>query len=299
MFTKNEQNIVSTSSAFPSTVYPWVRIANNTGAEIRLAKEVNNYTSIDSINDLIDKNTKIVCISHTEYRNGQTYDLNQLAEMDRGLILLTGPTGCGKSTIVDLLIGFYNAQQGKVLIDDVDLKEVDIRSWLSQVSVISQETFMLNGTIDDNICFGIDKKDRDLDQIKYAAKTANANGFIENLPNGYKTLIGERGLKISGGERQRIAIARAIYMDSPVLIFDEATSSLDPISEKEVQNSIDRLKGKRTMITIAHRLSTLIHVDHIFVIDKGRVVEEGTHKFLSSSGGLYNRLYKQQTSNLQ
>ena len=119
------------------------------------------------------------------------------------------------------------------------------------------------------------------------------------MPNGYKTVIGERGLKISGGERQRIAIARAIYMDSPVLIFDEATSSLDPISEKEVQNSIDRLKGKRTMITIAHCLSTVINVDHIFVIDKGRLVEEGTHEFLSSSGGLYKRLYKQKTSNLQ
>ncbi len=203
---------------------------------------------------------------------------------------IVGSSGCGKSTIVDLLTGFYKTEQGSILVDGVDLKDADINTWLPQIGIISQDTFMFSGTIEDNICFGIEEKDRDLERMRSAAKIAYADKFIENMPNGYKTTIGERGLNISGGQRQRLAIARALYLDPPVLIFDEATSALDPISEEKVHKAIESLHGKRTVITVAHRLSTVINADHIFVIDKGHLVEEGTHQSLRSINGLYSRL---------
>ena len=203
---------------------------------------------------------------------------------------IVGSSGCGKSTIVDLLTGFYKADQGNILIDGVDLKYSDIGTWLPQIGVISQDTFIFSGTIEDNICFGIDEKDRDLERMCSAARIAYADEFIEKMPNSYKTTIGERGYQISGGQRQRLAIARALYLDPPILIFDEATSALDPISEKKVQKAIESLHGQRTVITVAHRLSTVANADHIYVIDKGRLVEEGIHQNLRSMNGLYSQL---------
>ena len=208
---------------------------------------------------------------------------------------VVGISGSGKSTIIDLMAGFFKPQKGRVLIDGVDLSDADISTWLCQVGLISQEAFIFSGTIEDNICFGLDVDDRDQSRIKEATKIAYADEFIDTLPEGYQTMVGERGVKLSGGQRQRLAIARAIYLDPPVLIFDEATSSLDANSEKKVQEAIEALHGKRTVIVVAHRLITVAHADHIYVIENGRLSEEGTHEKLKAGSGLYSHLSSKQS----
>ena len=208
---------------------------------------------------------------------------------------IVGASGSGKSTLIDLLTGFYSPQRGRVLVDGVDLKDVEMSSWLSQLGVISQETFILSGTVEDNICFGIDAEERDFDRMREAARVSYAVEFIQQLPEGYQTLVGERGVKLSGGQRQRLAIARAIYLDPPILILDEATSSLDTLSEQKVREAIELLHGKRTVIAIAHNLATVTHADYIYVIEKGRLTEQGRHEELRAGGGLYSRLCAGQT----
>jgi ABC-type multidrug transport system fused ATPase/permease subunit len=208
---------------------------------------------------------------------------------------IVGISGSGKSTIIDLLAGFFKPQKGRVLIDGVDLQDADISTWLCQLGLISQEAFIFSGTIEDNICFGVDAEDRDQCRIKEATQIAYADEFINTLPEGYQTMVGERGVKLSGGQRQRLAIARAIYLDPPVLIFDEATSSLDANSERKVQEAIEALHGKRTVIVVAHRLVTMAHADHIYVLENGSLTEEGTHEKLKSRNGLYSRLCEKQS----
>jgi len=208
---------------------------------------------------------------------------------------IVGVSGSGKSTIVDLIAGFFKPTKGRVLIDNVSLKEVDISTWRSQIGIISQEAFIFSGTIEDNICFGVNVADRDQGRIKKATRIAYADEFIDLLPEGYQTMVGERGVKLSGGQRQRLAIARAVYQDTPILVFDEATSSLDAVSELKVQRAIDNLHGKRTVIVVAHRLVTVAGADFIYVIENGRVAEEGTHKGLKAGNGLYSRLCEKQS----
>jgi ATP-binding cassette, subfamily B, bacterial PglK len=208
---------------------------------------------------------------------------------------VVGVSGSGKSTIIDLMAGFFKPQKGRVLIDGVDLSDADASTWLCQLGVISQEAFIFSGTIEDNICFGVDVDDRDQSRIKEATQIAYADEFIDTLPEGYQTKVGERGVKLSGGQRQRLAIARAIYLDPPVLIFDEATSSLDANSEKKVQEAIEALHGRRTVIVVAHRLITVAHADHIYVLENGRLSEEGTHEKLKAGSGLYSHLCSKQS----
>jgi ATP-binding cassette, subfamily B, bacterial PglK len=208
---------------------------------------------------------------------------------------IVGVSGSGKSTIIDLIAGFFKPQKGRVLIDGVDLDDADVSTWLCQLGLISQEAFIFSGTIEDNICFGEDTEGRDQSRIKEATRISYADEFIDTLPEGYQTIVGERGVKLSGGQRQRLAIARAIYLDPPVLIFDEATSSLDANSEKNVQEAIESLHGKRTVIVVAHRLVTVAHADHIYVIEKGHLTEEGTHRKLRTGAGLYSRLCAKQS----
>ena len=208
---------------------------------------------------------------------------------------IVGISGSGKSTIVDLIAGFFKPQSGQVLVDGVDIKDVNNSTWLSQLGIISQDAFLFSGTIEENICFGIEVESRDSNRMMEAARVAYAHEFIEQLPKGYQTLVGERGVKLSGGQRQRLAIARAIYMDPPVLIFDEATSSLDAHSEKRIQEAIETLYGKRTVIVVAHRLVTLACADYIYVIENGRLTEEGTHQELRAGSGLYSSLCARQT----
>ena len=226
-------------------------------------------------------------------REEQTSELLTRLRKTRFLAVV-GVSGSGKSTIIDLLAGFFTAQKGKVLIDGVDICDVDTSTWLCQLGLISQDAFIYSGTIEDNICFGVNEEDRNQDRIREATRIAFASEFIEILPEGYQTIVGEKGVKLSGGQRQRLAIARAIYLDPPVLIFDEATSSLDSNSEKRVQEAIDSLYGKRTIIVIAHSLVTLANADHIYVLENGNLAEEGTHQNLKNGNGLYKRLCDKQ-----
>ena len=182
-----------------------------------------------------------------------------------------------------------------MLIDGIDLCHADNSTWFSQIGLISQDSFIYSGTIEDNICFGVDDQNRNKDRIREATRIAFANKFIDLLPEGYQTIIGEKGVKLSRGQRQRLAIARAIYLHPPVLIFDEATSSLDANSERNVQDAIDSLNGKSTLIVVAHRLVSLANADYIFVLENGILAEEGTHEKLKFGNGLYSCLYKKQS----
>ena len=208
------------------------------------------------------------------------------------ILAVVGLSGAGKSTLLSLLPRFYDPQKGAVLIDGKDIRDVSIATLRKHIGIVSQETILFNDSVANNIAFGI--PDADKDAIIKAAKAANAHDFIMKTSEGYQALIGDRGLKLSGGEKQRIAIARALFKDPPILILDEATSQLDTESERLVQQAIDRLMKERTVLVIAHRLSTVEHADKIIVIDKGRIVESGTHRELLDTSGVYKRLYELQ-----
>lgn len=202
---------------------------------------------------------------------------------------IVGPSGAGKSTLVDLLIRLYEPTSGRITVDGVDLRKYDRESWLAAIGFVSQDTFVFHGTVRDNIAFAM--PGCPLDRIEKAASLANAHAFIERLPDGYETVIGDRGLKLSGGERQRIAIARALLREPQILVFDEATSALDAQSEASVQEAIASIARDRTVLVIAHRLSSVIRADKIIVLENGCVVQEGTHAALVGGGGLYAVLY--------
>ncbi len=208
------------------------------------------------------------------------------------LVALVGESGSGKSTVVNLLPRFYDIQEGSIKIDGLDIRRATLRSLRMQIGVVTQETFLFNLTVAQNILYGSEGKG--MDHVMAAAKVANAHDFITQLPKGYDTVIGERGVRLSGGEKQRLAIARALLKDPPILVLDEATSALDTTSEREVQKALDSLMRDRTTIAIAHRLSTIRHADKIVVIKDGRVVEQGTHVQLMGQDGEYRRLYEMQ-----
>ncbi len=205
------------------------------------------------------------------------------------MIGLVGPSGAGKSTTINLICRYYDATGGQVLIDDHDVRQVKIRSLRSQIGIVLQEPFLFHGTIAENIAYGC--PDAGMAEILAAAKAANAHDFILRFPDGYDTMVGERGARLSGGERQRISIARAILKNPRILILDEATSSVDTETEALIQEAIDRLVHGRTTFAIAHRLSTLQHANRLLVLEKGRLAETGTHQeLLANEGGTYRRL---------
>jgi subfamily B ATP-binding cassette protein MsbA len=204
-------------------------------------------------------------------------------------VALVGSSGAGKTTIVNLLPRFYDVTKGMVMIDGVDIRQVTLKSLRDQIGVVSQQTLLFNDTVRKNVAYG--RPDIPEGEVIKAARMADADDFILKLPQGYDTVIGEQGVILSGGQRQRISIARALLKNAPILILDEATSSLDTESEREVQAALDRLMQKRTVLVIAHRLSTVRHVDRILVLSGGKIIEEGTHKQLMALGGEYKKLY--------
>jgi len=208
-------------------------------------------------------------------------------------VAIVGHTGAGKSTLMSLLIRFYDPKAGSISIDGVDIRDLQLDCLRAQISVVLQDPLLFSGTIADNIRYG--KLDATDEEIQAAARAANAHDFVSALPKGYDTVLGERGAQISGGERQRISVARAFLKDAPILILDEPTSSIDSRTEGVILDALDDLMDGRTSFMIAHRLSTVRHADQILVLDKGRIVERGTHEQLVAHAGVYHQLHLAQT----
>ena len=209
------------------------------------------------------------------------------------VVALVGPSGAGKTSIANLICRFYDPVKGQVTIDGYDLRNIKLTSLRRQVAVVLQDSFLFNNTIAENLHYG--KPDATEDELIAAARAANAHDFIMQLPDGYGTEIGERGVKLSGGQKQRLALARAILADPRILILDEATSSVDAEAEYLIQQALERVLKGRTALVIAHRLSTIRNADKIIALDRGRIVEVGSHEELIQRDGLYSQLYQRQT----
>ncbi len=207
---------------------------------------------------------------------------------------IVGPSGSGKSTMLRLIARFYDPTSGRVLFGGADEKEIEPEKLMKNISMVFQDVYLFQDSIANNIRYG--KEDATREEIEEAARLANCYDFILQMPQGFDTMIGEGGSTLSGGEKQRISIARAILKNAPVVLLDEAASSLDPENESEIQQAISRLVQNRTVVVIAHRLKTIVGADTILVLEQGRIVEQGTHKQLLARNGLYARLWNLQTS---
>lgn len=243
------------------------------------AKNIDNFSK-----DIVYKNVSF------EYEQNKPILKDININIKKGqTVAFVGSSGSGKSTIANLILRFYDVNSGEILIDGTDIRNITLESLRDKIGVVSQDVFLFNDTVRYNIAYG--KLDATDEEIETAAKAANAHKFISKMPEGYNTLIGERGMKLSGGEKQRIAIARAMLKNPPILVLDEATSALDSESEKLVQEAIETLMKNRTVILIAHRLSTVRNADQIIVIDKGTIAEVGKHQELLDKNGMYAKLY--------
>jgi subfamily B ATP-binding cassette protein MsbA len=263
------------------------RISEVEGKEI----EKEGTVSIPPIREMIE--FRDVSFHYPGIRYEVLKDIN--LTIRRGeIIAIVGKSGVGKTTLVDLLPRFHDPSQGVILLDGIDISTASLKFLRGQIGVVSQDVILFNDTVKNNIVFG--RPGAADDEIIGAAKAAYAHDFVNELPQGYETVIGEKGVRLSGGQRQRISIARALLKNPPILILDEATSSLDTESEIMVQRALEKLMENRTTIVIAHRLSTIRRATRILVLDKGRIVESGTHEELFRTGGIYRRLYELQFS---
>lgn len=268
------------------------------------------FAAAERLFDVLDQSTE----EHADTGTRQITGLDRAIEFDRvgfaydtepvlqdvsfvapkgSIVALVGASGAGKSTLVDLIPRFYEPSSGAIRIDGVDTRDIKLESLRALTGIVSQDTVLFNDTVRSNVAYGAPGK-YSQEQIERAARMANAHDFIMALPDGYETVLGERGTRLSGGQRQRLAIARALLVDPPVLILDEATSALDTESERLVQEAVDRLLAGRTVFVIAHRLSTIVHAEQILVLERGRIVERGTHAQLLALRGTYHRLHQLQ-----
>ena len=275
------------------------RIQESSAAGDRIFEIIDTQPSIKNSDKAIEvpefKNSLNLDHVSFHYEDSDELVLNDLNfSVNHGeIVALVGPSGGGKSTVVDLIPRFYDPTDGRILLDGIDIKEIKIENLREMMGIVTQETFLFNESIKNNIAYGLGEYPEE--KIIEAAKTANAHNFIMEMPRGYNTVIGERGVKISGGQRQRLSIARALLKNPEIMIFDEATSALDNESELLVQEAIERLMVNRTTIVIAHRLSTIRNATRIIVLDKGRIIQKGTHdELILEEAGLYKKLYEMQ-----
>lgn len=273
-----------------STIHTGIAAGERVLALIDIQPTLVNKADAVALKSFEDK----ISFNNVSFKYNETLVLNALSfEVKKGqVVALVGPSGGGKSTIMDLVPRFYDPLEGTLSIDGYNLKDLNIESLRSLMGIINQESFLFNDSIFNNIAFS--NPDASMDEVIRAAKIANAHEFISQTENGYDTVVGDRGNKLSGGQKQRICIARAVLMNPPILLMDEATSALDTESEKLVQNALNDLMKNRTSIIIAHRLSTIQHADKIVVIEQGRIVEQGSHSELIKEEGLYNKLISMQ-----
>jgi len=253
--------------------------------------EISNPTEIKSFSNKIE--FKNVSFAYNRGDAGHVLQHVNLIIPKGKTIALVGQSGSGKTTLTDMIARFYDCDEGEILFDDVNIKNASLKSVRNLLGMVSQEPILFNDTVFNNIAFGLENiSEKD---VMEAARIANAHDFIMQMPEGYQTNVGDRGTKLSGGQRQRISIARAVLKNPPILILDEATSALDSENERMVQDALQRLMQNRTTVVIAHRLSTIVHADEIVVLDKGKIIERGTHKELLALAGTYLKLYEMQT----
>ena len=252
-------------------------------------QEITNPIEINDFNSSIEFQD----VSFT-YESGNKPAIQNInLKINKGsYIALIGESGAGKSTTIDLIMRFYDPNDGNILLDGVNLKDISKQSLREQIGIVPQDIILFNDTVKNNISYGF--QDVNINDIKNAARAANALEFIEQMPDGFDTIIGEKGSRLSGGQKQRLSIARAIFKNPKILIMDEATSSLDSESEKKVKDAIDNLVKDRTVIVIAHRLSTIINADKILVFEDGKITDSGDHEGLIKNSNTYKKLYELQ-----
>ncbi len=272
----------------------WEAIQNSLAGADRVTELLSEDPEVFSSDEAIVLETKVkghLTIENISFHYNSGENVLQDISIDvpaQHVLALVGPTGVGKSTLVSLIPRFYDVSEGRILLDGMDIRKINLESLRRQISIVLQDVFLFFGTVRENILFG--NPEASEQEMIDAAVAANVHEFIHQLPNGYDTLVGERGVKLSGGQKQRISIARAILKDAPILILDEATSAVDTETEMLIQQALERLMVGRTTILIAHRLSTIRNADQIVVLEGNRIAETGTHETLLEKRGVYNRL---------